>query len=232
MKKSKAGNLMDDLEKTKIDILRDALKDASDTVRALDRKINFLVSYNAIFLGLISTLYIKFEDIRVIVVYYEYFYGVLTLISLIWVHQFIQMMMSISPKSNPIEVFKGDADKKISENNFFIFTGGIEKSLELNTLMKSYDTIKDFDDIQKLLYKEIGKVSYIRDLKLNSVKTSVIASKYLTFSFITLVIIFSLFSIKNSISSEKNDEKVEVMQGRNNHIHIVNATINKGGRLL
>ena len=157
MKKSKAGNLMDDLEKTKIDILRDALKDASDTVRALDRKINFLVSYNAIFLGLISTLYIKFEDIRVIVVYYEYFYGVLTLISLIWVHQFIQMMMSISPKSNPIEVFKEEADKKFSDNNFFIFTVGIEKSLKLDTLMKSYDTIKDFDDIQKLLYKEIGK---------------------------------------------------------------------------
>ena len=205
MKKSKVGNSMDDLKKTKIDILRDALKDASDTVRALDRKINFLVSYNAVFLGLISTLYIKFEDIRVIIVYYECFYGILALISLIWVYKFIQMMMSISPQSNPIEVFKKKEDKEFADNTFFIFTEGLEKSLELDTLTQSYNELTNFEDIQKLLYKEIGKVSYIRDLKLNSVKTSVTASKKLTFSFITLVIIFSLFSIE---PSEKPKESV------------------------
>ena len=55
-------NIISDSEKIKIDILRDALKDASDTVRFLDRKIAFLVSYNAIFLGVLGSFYIK-EDI-------------------------------------------------------------------------------------------------------------------------------------------------------------------------
>ena len=50
---------MTDIEKIKIDILRDALKDAMDTVRALDRKIVFLASFNGIFLGLISTLFLN-----------------------------------------------------------------------------------------------------------------------------------------------------------------------------
>ena len=42
---------MTDMQKVKIEVLRDALKDASATIRALDKKISFLVSYNAIFLG-------------------------------------------------------------------------------------------------------------------------------------------------------------------------------------
>ncbi len=223
---------MSDIEKTKIDILRDALKDASDTVRALDRKINFLVSYNAVFLGLISTLYIKFEYIKVIIVYYECFYGILALISLIWVHQFIQMMMSISPKSNPIEVFKQNEDREFSNNTFFIFTDGNEKSLELDKLTTNYNSLTNFEDIQKLLYKEIGKVSYIRDLKLNSVKRSVTASKNLTFSFLTFIIIFSLWAIikesshtETSICSEKNDSQVKVRKREDGNIHIINNAI-------
>ena len=55
---------MTDIEKVKIEILRDALKDAIDTVRALDRKIIFLVSYNAIFIGIILKFFLDYKSLK------------------------------------------------------------------------------------------------------------------------------------------------------------------------
>jgi hypothetical protein len=177
---------MDDLDKVKIDILRDALKDAMDTVRALDRKIVFLASFNGIFLGLISTLFFKQKVLKNMISNIELFYCGLGIIAIFWIILFIQIMKGIAPKSNPIDVFKSDTDKKFSNNLFFIFTDGKKKSLELSTLVESYEKIDSYKKIQKLLYKEIGKLSYIRDTKINSIKTSV---KY-TWLMITIFTVF------------------------------------------
>ena len=164
---------MTDIEKLKIEILRDALKDAISTVQALDRKIVFLVSFNGVFLGLISTLFFKQEILTNIVSNIGLFYSILGVINLIWIFVFIQIMIGISPKVNPIDVFKSKEDKEFSNNVFFVFTGANKHFLELNKLINSYNKINTYKKIQKLLYKEIGKVSYIRDSKLKSIKTSV-----------------------------------------------------------
>ncbi len=200
---------MTDIEKTKIDILRDALKDASDTVRALDRKINFLVSYNAIFLGVISTLFFKYKDLKLIINNHEVFYSILGVIGFIWVCAFIGMMMGISPKSDPVEVFNNEIDKEFSKDTFFIWTDGKKNSLKLDKLLDNYNKINSYSEVQKLLYKEIGKVSYIRDLKLNSVSKSVWISWILTLIFVLFVTISAIYSsfdgVKyNTIKNENN----------------------------
>ena len=182
---------MTDIEKVKLDVLRDALKDASDTVRALDRKIVFLVSYNAIFLGIFLKIFLEYKDIKEIFQSNTvYFYVTLGIICLIWVYYFIQIMIGISPKSNPIEVFKADKDKKFSNNMFFIYTNGKSNILELDLLVNEYNHINSYQTLEKLLYKEIGKVSYIRDMKLNIIIQSVNASWILTSVFIVTVTLF------------------------------------------
>lgn len=192
---------MTEIEKIKIDILRDALKDASDTVRTLDRKINFLVSYNAIFLGVIATLFLKYKDIKLIIHNYETFYFILGFIGFFWTCIFISIMMGISPKSNPIEVFNNDTDKEFSNNIFFISTDGKINSLALDNLLVNYSKINSYNKIQKLLYKEIGKVSYIRDVKLKSVSRSVMASWILTFIFVIFISIFPIYSSSKNINN-------------------------------
>jgi len=185
-----------DIEKVKIDILRDALKDAIGTVQALDRKIVFLVSFNGIFLGLISTLFFKQEILTNIISNIKLFYSILGVIDIIWIIVFIQIMLGISPKINPIEVFKSKEDKEFSNNVFFIFTGANKGSLELDKLLDSYNKIDSYKKIQKLLYKEIGKVSYIRDSKLKNIKISV----NLTWIMITLFTIFFMgFILSNQL---------------------------------
>ena len=179
---------MTDIEKVKIDILRDALKDSMDTVRTLDRKKAFLASFNGIFLGLISTLFFKQDILEKMIFNLEWFYGGLGLIAIIWIMLFIQIMKGIAPKINPIEVFKSEMDKKFSNSLFFLITNGEKNSLDLNELINSYNKIDSYTKIQKLLYKEMGKLSYIRDNKINSIKLSV------TWTWV-MVSIFTVFFI-------------------------------------
>jgi len=185
---------MNDIDKVKVDILRDALKDAMDTVRALDRKIVFLASFNGIFLGLISTLFLKKDILKDMIFNIELFYYGLGGIALLWIMLFIQIMRGIAPKSNPIDVFNSKSDKDFSNNTFFLFTDGKKKSLELDILINSYEKIDSYKKIQKLLYKEIGKLSYIRDTKINSIKLSVTLTLVMTTIFIIFFLGFIIYS--------------------------------------
>lgn len=182
---------MTDIEKVKIEVLRDALKDASATIRALDKKISFLVSYNAIFLGVISTIFINYKNIA-LVPNSTFFYGVLTLVCLIWITVFILIMISISPKVNPTEVFKSEADKTSFHDTFFIFTNGKKNSLDLNQLSKNYSLVDNYEKMENLLYNEIGIVSYIRDIKMNNVNTIVKRSWILTLIFVITIFSFGI----------------------------------------
>lgn len=145
---------MTDIEKIKIDLLRDALKDVIDTVRALDRKIVFLASYNAVFLGIIFSFFFKYNNIVEQVNYSQYFYPLLGILTLIWVFNFIRVMIGISPRSNPVEVFKSEEDKLFSNNIFFVSTDAKENSLVLDDMLINYSEIDNYEGLQKLLYRE------------------------------------------------------------------------------
>ena len=179
----------EDINKIKIEILRDAFKDVVDTIRALDRKIVFLVSYNAIFLGFIVTIFLKYKEVeKLLFNSYEYFYCYLSVLGFIWAFVFIGIMMGISPMVDPSDVFKSNEDKKFGKDIFFIFTGGEKEKLDLNKLVESYHEINTKEKLEKLLYKEIGKVSFIRDIKIEMIKRSVWASFILTFIFILIIV--------------------------------------------
>ncbi len=181
-----------DMEKIKIDILRDAFKDTTDTIRALDRKIVFLISFNGIFLGLIATLFFKKQELEKIIQHLDFFYCILGLIGITWIGIFIFIMLGISPKSNPIDVFKSKEDKNFSNNIFYLTSkNGLSKeSLSLDTLVTNYNKLNTNTSIEKLLYKEIGKVSYIRDKKLQSIQTSVLLTSIIIGAFSLFMIIF------------------------------------------
>lgn len=179
---------MTDVEKIKIEVLRDALVDASATIRALEAKIRFLVSYNAVFLGVISTIFINYKSISLIPKS-ELFYISLTSITLVWIVVFVLILFSVSPKINPTEVFKNDKDCKDLNDMFFVFTNGERNFLDLDVLIRNYNKIDSFDKIQQLLYKEIGVVSYIRDLKSKNVNIIIQRSWMLTLAF--LIVMFS-----------------------------------------
>jgi hypothetical protein len=194
---------MTEIEKTKIDILRDALKDASDTTRALDTKINFLVSYNAVFLGVFSTLFLNSKLIIPYIVNANLFFNLLMIIGIAWIIFFINIMMYIAPRSNPIEVFRTEHDKVFSNNVFFIFTEAKTATLELNKLTENYSRIENYKQIEKLLYKEIGKVSYIRDKKIKSIALAVKYSRILTVLFVILLSSFGIVPHVKEIAENK-----------------------------
>jgi len=184
----------EDINKIKIEILRDAFKDVVDTIRALDRKIVFLVSYNAIFLGFIVTIFLRYKEVeKLLPNSYGSLYCCLSILGVIWAFVLIGIMMGISPAVNPIDVFESDEDRKFGQNMFFIFTDGKKEKLNLSQLVESYKEINTEEKLEKLLYKEIGKVSFIRDIKINTIKRSVYASFILTFIFI-LIIVSSFFT--------------------------------------
>jgi len=173
---------IDDLEKIKMDILRDAVKDASDTIRALDRKIVFLVSYNALFLGLIGTILAKKDTLAIS----SPSVTILSIFAFFWVCVLIGIMMNISPVQNPSDVFYSKEDKKFGFNMFFILMKKDEHH-SLEYLLNNFDKeITDERSAKKLLFKEIAKVSFIRDNKIRNIQLSVNLSYVFTFIFMLM----------------------------------------------
>ena len=180
-------NKIDDLEKIKIEILRDALKDASDTIRALDKKTIFLVSYNALFLSAIGALLIRKSEI---ISNLSPLTALLALILFSWVLLIIYIMINISPNINPLDIIF-DREKPFGKNLFFIKTDSDKISIE--HLTNSYDQeITDIKKVKKLLYSEILKLSYIRDKRIKHINYASIGSYTFTFIF-ALSILFIFF---------------------------------------
>jgi len=187
---------MGEVEKIKIDILRDALKDVADTIRAMDRKIQFIVGYNGVFLGFISTIFLNSHKLNLLGSDKSVLIC-LGLLSVIWVFYFMRILSTISPYQNPLNIFKDDIDKNFANNTFFVLAKE-EKSISVDKLVSDYDaSIKDEETVKKLLYKEISKLSYIRDSRIERIKEALIFSSFFTVVFVLIVL---CAVIKNSIS--------------------------------
>jgi len=199
---------MTDIEKMKIDILRDALKDASDTIRALDRKINFLVSYNTFILGILITIFVNYDRVINMTSEYKLFFFILGFLSLLWILNTVYTMRILSPYKNPNEAFSQKKDKDFGNNTFFV---NATKKLELDNLLDNYARIKSEKSIEKLLYKEIGKVSYIRDSKIKSIKISVNITLILSFFFFCIIgwISWDILSDTKDLLPEQKNKKIK-----------------------
>lgn len=170
-----------DLEKIKIDLLRDALKDVTDTIRALDRKVVFLVSYNALFLGAIVAIFAKNWNM-ILTQAQGLSTSLFGLFIFLWILFLIGIMLNIRPKYNPLDALY-DREKMFGENLFFISTLN-DKKYSLEFLTNCYDErVDSIKNVKKLLYSEIIILSYIRDSRIKEVKVAAYLSYLFTFVF-------------------------------------------------
>ncbi len=158
-----------DLNKSRIEVLRDALKDASDTLRAQDRKVSYII---AITLAIFSSYtyiitVIKYPDkskITFDLVYLSDFFPLIYLIIAI-----LLFFMSYNPVSNPEEVLQ-EEDRELGRNKFFCF---YSKDKEKSAIKLSEEYIQastSIEALSRIIYIEILKVSKIRERKIGLIK--------------------------------------------------------------
>ena len=168
-----------ELEKMKVDLLRDSLKDVLDTIRALDKKIRYVISFNALALGFIGSILILYkQELKIDIFSSLSIVGFLLLSP--WVANLIGLLWTLDPKVNPNEIFCAEKDQKAYDKCYFIhfkfdfFSWKPKQHIHLPDLVDNFNnSIQNNDDIKKIFFKEISKLSYIRDIKIKNIKFSI-----------------------------------------------------------
>lgn len=217
----------DELEKVKIDILRDSLKDVIDTIRALDKKIRYIISFNGLALGFIGSLLILYKkelDIEI--------FSSLSILGFLllspWVMNLIGLLWTFDPKVNPNNIFCSDKDKKSFNKCYFIpFTFKFlnwnpKEHIHLDSLVKQLDeSIKDTNDVKLLLYKEISKLSYIRDVKIKNIKISLKITMALTLASFFILFYFAYLG-NSSVKSNENNTTIITSNSNEHNLSNIN----------
>lgn len=177
-----------DLNKSRIEVLRDATKDVSDTLRALDRKTSYIITLTMFIFSSYSLIVLKMENLQHIGAKEMMFF--LPLIYLIAATYFY--FYSYSPIENPTIALEDD-DNTYVENTFFIFhtedKANLIDDLAANYILKA----PDIKGLAKVLYAEIIKLSKIRGRRINLIKTG---NRILLFGSIFIILeILTLLSI-------------------------------------
>lgn len=163
-----------ELEKAKIDVLRDAVKDSSDTIRAVDRKIFFLATKTLSIIPIFAAimLYLKFPDLECCLLPKEFFTFLLIILGAFPYFLVLKdLLKAAAPKSGPTDNLETD-DKTYGNTFFYIHTINDKSNpimFDLDTITNNFDnTINNAKSLKKLLIKENIKVSYIRDTKISN----------------------------------------------------------------
>ena len=153
-----------DLSKARIEVLRDALKDVVDTLRALDRKTSYLINIISFIFGGFILIMMQIKNINFLN-YHDLvlFFPLGYLIAAMFFYFF-----SYSPVSNPSEVLQED-DEEFGKNKFYShFIGdGVYDAQKLSNSF--FDTTKDPKDLGRILYIEILKLSKIRENRIRRI---------------------------------------------------------------
>ena len=164
----KENKMSCDLEKSKIEVVRDALKDAIDTIRAQDRKASYMIAiiFFLITAFVLTTLKINSFEKSIsyndLIVFFPIIYLFITVGFLFY---------SYNPVSNHTEVLT-EEDKEFGKDKFFIFHMK-DKEKNSETLASNFiSATKGIEGILKILYIEILKVSKIRERKISLIKQS------------------------------------------------------------
>ncbi len=155
-----------DLEKSKIELVRDALKDTIDTIRAQDRKASYMIAIVFFMVSAYSLITSKKHSFECISSFQEliHFYPIIYLLLAVGF-----LFFSYNPVLNPVKVLT-DEDIKLGKNKLFVlYTKDKENSSDklADDFIKSTKSTKN---ILKLLYIEILKLSKIRDRKISYIK--------------------------------------------------------------
>lgn len=154
-----------DLSKARIEVLRDALKDVVDTLRALDRKTSYLININSFIFGGYILIMMQIKNISFL--NYQdliFFFPLIYLIIALFFYFF-----SYSPVSDPSEVLQKD-DKEFGKNKFY--SHYIEDRFFSAEKLSSefFDDTKDAKSLSRVLYIEILKLSKIRERRIGLIK--------------------------------------------------------------
>jgi len=155
-----------DLEKAKIEIVRDALKDVQDTIRAQDRKASYMIAIVFFLISAFTLVTLKMNDLVTIeyldnlVLFYPVFYFIIAVCFLFY---------SYNPVSNPTEVLTQE-DAEFGKDKFFIF---YKKDKDKSSEILADDFLSVTEEIRsilRVLYIEILKLSKIRERKISLIK--------------------------------------------------------------
>ena len=140
-----------DLEKSKIELVRDALKDTIDTIRAQDRKASYMIAIVFFMVSAYSLITSKKHSFECISSFQEliHFYPIIYLLLAVGF-----LFFSYNPVLNPVKVLT-DEDIKLGKNKLFVlYTKDKENSSDklADDFIKSTKSTKN---ILKLLYIEI-----------------------------------------------------------------------------
>ncbi len=189
-----------DLEKSKIEVVRDALKDVIDTVRAQDRKASYVIAIIFFMIGsfIYTTLYIK-KDFCIYNINIDYLDNIINLLVFFPILYFLIAVMSLfysyNPVSNPTEALTKE-DEEFGRDKFFIFHIN-DKEKNSETLANSFiESTTDIKGILKILYIEILKVSKIRERKISLIKFSTFFLFVGFISELTQIFTFYQFSLQ------------------------------------
>jgi Ca2+/Na+ antiporter len=155
-----------DLDKSRIEILRDALKDATDTIRAQDRKASYMIAIVFFIISAFSMTTLKISSLEKIqyVDHLALFFPILYLIVAVGF-----LFYSYNPVSNPTEALITE-DIEFGKDKFFTFyMNDKEKSAEklADDFLSATNEVRG---ILRVLYIEILKLSKIRERKIAFIK--------------------------------------------------------------
>lgn len=190
-----------DLNKSRIEVLRDATKDVSDTLRALDRKTSYIITLTMFIFSSYSLIVLKINEFQHIGATEMLFF--LPLIYLIAATYFY--FYSYSPIQNPTIALDNE-DNIYVKNTFFILhtddKANLIDDLAANYILKA----PDIKGLAKVLYAEIIKLSKIRERRINLIKIGnrllLFGSIFIMVEIITLFIITPLLLIVTMIGAE------------------------------
>lgn len=175
-----------ELSKYRIELLKDALKDVQETIRAQDRKASYIIAIeffmisSFIYAFFAMKSYDKIDSLYKLVELYPIVFFIISILYLFY---------SYSPVTNPQEVLD-DKDKDLGKNKFFVF---YSKDLEYSSHELSQNLLNDIDSEKNLLrvvYIEILKLSKIRERKIKYIN---IANDWLLISFVFMILQIILF---------------------------------------
>jgi len=177
-----------DLTKSRIEVLRDALKDVQDTIRAQDRKASYIIAIEFFIISSFVYFYKFAHQLEGIKEYFQLFDLFPVLFFIISIGY---LFLSYSPVSNPQEVLNKD-DQEFGRGKFFVF---YSKDFEYNSEQLAENYLKDTAEekgLIRVLYIEILKLSKIRERKIKYIKE---ANSWLLISFVFAFLqVVTLFS--------------------------------------
>lgn len=190
------------IEEARIEVLRDALSDVTSTIRAQDNKASYIIAI-VLFIsgsygycvGIIKD--IKCFDYEILMYYFPLIYFILAIFFL---------FRSYSPVSNPVEVLNKE-DEEFGKDKFFSFYSR-DKERKAETMANTFIVnTKKIEDICRIIYIEILKLSKIRERKIHNIKiannliligsvfciSQIVSLFNFTFEFFYVVIVFESF---------------------------------------